>query len=512
MTASPQLKRVASTQWENFHQSQSATVQRHYQLLPAAGKMTANSLRQSAELVLDLIDEARQSGATIRPLASNWSFSKISAQENCWMLDTTWSRRKNRLRPRNLDPGFAGDPDGLMLLQCGQTISYLNHTIEREFGRSLATTGASNGQTYVGAMSAGTHGSAIGEGAMQSRVVAIQLLSVDRQNLWLERPGKKVLKPELVAEFGSTLKRDDDLFDAALCSLGLLGVIHAVVVETVPIFLLSSSQFEHAYDSKLRNAMRSLDPASLDIPGDVDVPAGNPQPYFFQFVLNPHAPDDPTRVKLMYKLPWDPTHTIDYREQGKWGPTYDLAEFVGKLLESASAFTPLIATQIFKLQLSLFRNKVGTWGQTFNYTTPRRATAGAAIAVPASRSDEALDIFIKTHKDHGPAPLAFACRFVQKTPGYLSFTRFDPTCVIDIDGLAHGGTLPMMERIRTALDDAGIPYAQHWGKHHDLRHGRLERSYGADLAAFRAARDRLLPSAADKTVFELGSPETAVGS
>lgn len=511
MPASPQLKRVDSTDWENFHQSQTANAARHYQLLPAPGKMTANSLRQSADLVLDLIDEARDAGATIRPLASNWSFSKISAQDNCWMLDTTWARRKNRLRPRNLDPGFTGDADGLMLLQCGQTISYLNHTIERDFGRSLATTGASNGQTYVGAMSAGTHGSAIGEGATQGRVVAIQLLSVDRQNLWLERPGKPIVKPELVAQFGATLKRDDDLFDAALCSLGLLGVIHAVVVETVPIFLLSASQFEHAYDDTLRNAMRNLDPASLDIPADVDVPAGNPQPYFFQFVLNPHAPDDPVRVKIMYDLPWDPRHKIDYREQGKWGPTYDLAEFVGKLLESLKAFTPLIATQIFKLQLSLFRNKVGTWGETFNYTTPRRATAGAAIAVPADRSDQALDIFIKTHKEHGPAPLAFACRFVQKTPGYLSFTRFDPTCVIDIDGLAHGGTLPMMEKIRAALDDAGIPYAQHWGKHHDQRLGRLERSYGADLDAFKAARARLLPSASDRRVFELKSDVSVVG-
>ena len=511
MSANPELKRVQSTQWANFHQSHTANAQRHYQLLPASGHMTAATLKQSAELVLDLIDEAKAAGATIRPFASCWSFSKNSVEDNCWMLDTTWARRKNRLRPRNLDPGFTGDPDGLMLLQCGQTISYLNHTIERDYGRSLATTGASNGQTYVGAMSAGTHGSAVREGAMQSRVVAIQLLTVDRQNLWLERPGKKILNPDLVAQFGAELKRDDDLFDAALCSLGLLGVIHAVVVETVPIFLLSASQFEHAYDDTLRQAMRNVDPASLDIPSDVKIPAANPKPYFFQFVLNPHAPDDPVRVKLMYKLPWDPNHKIDYREQGKWGPTYDLAEFVGKLLESASAFTPLIATQIFKLQLRLFRNKVGTWGQTFNYTTPRRATAGAAIGVPAERSDEALDIFVKTHADHGPAPLAFACRFVKKTDGYLSFTRFDKTCVIDIDGLAHGGTLPMMERIRTALDQAGIPYTQHWGKHHDYRQGRLERSYGSDLAAFKAARARLLPSASDRRVFELKSEVSVVG-
>ncbi|WP_298469180.1 FAD-binding protein [uncultured Erythrobacter sp.] len=511
MATDPQIREISNTNWINWHRTYAVDAARHLQLRPASGSLRPASFKRSAELVLDLIEEARTAGATIRPMGANWSFSQVSAQQDAWLLDTSPANRKALLGPAALDPGFTGDPDSLLLTQCGTSVHEINQYLERQRERSLATSGASNGQTIVGAMSTGTHGSAIDHGGIQSLVVAIQLLTVDGQNLWLERPSRPVVAQSLAESFGAVLTRDDEKFEAALVSLGLLGVIHSVVIETRPRFLLSASQFEHPYDDTLRQAMRNFDPRSLDIPGDVTIPPGNPQPYFFQAVFNPHAPDDPARVKIMYELPWDPDYEIDYRQQGKFGPAYDLPGFVGKLLDVLDPLTPFVTTEIFKLQLKLFRNEIGSWGEMFNFTTPRSQTAGVSVAVPAARCDEALDIALKTHARFGPAPIAFACRFVQKSPGHLAFTRYDPSCVIDMDGLNSVNTHAIVEHIRRALDEAEIPYAQHWGKFHDLTGGRLANSYGGDLDRFLAARNELLPNAADKRTFSLAAQETVIG-
>ncbi len=514
MAGDPQLEQVANG-WINWHRTQAVTARRHLKLRPASGAFTPDKFRKSADLVLGLIEEARQQGALLRPSGSNWSFSKVSAQQDCWILDTTPANTKARLGRGVLDPGFTGDPAHLLLAQCGTSIHELNKFLERERGLALATTGASNGQTIVGAMSTGTHGSAIRHGAVQSQIVAIQLLTTDHRNLWIERPARPVVAESFVASMGAQLRRDEALFDAALVSLGLLGVVHSVVIETRPRFLLNASQFEHPYDDRLRRAMRSLSRADLNalaIPAGVRPPGvADPDPYFFQLVVNPFDLAMPARVKLMYDVGWKADHVIDYRQQGRWGVAYDVPGFVGGLLDTLDPLTGLVVGQIFRQELKLFTGKEGTTGEMFNFTTPRSKTAGASLAVAAADSDRALDVAIKAHRDAGPAPLAFACRFVKKTRGFLSFTRFDPTCIIDMDGLVSDNSFRVMEAVRRALDDAGIVYTQHWGKFHDYRDGRLARGYGPDLGRFIAVRDALLPNAADRATFAFDVSETVIG-
>ncbi len=511
MATDPKLHRRSSNRWQNWHETYAVDAGRRYELHPGSGALSPAKFRQSAQLVLDLIEEARAAGKVLRAAGGTWSFSQVSGQQDAWILDTTYANRKARLSAGVMDPAFAGNPDDLLLAQCGVSIFEINRYLEKERGRSLATSGASNGQTFVGAMSTGTHGSAIDHGGIQSQVVAIQLLSVDGQNLWIERPSKPIASAAFVQDFGAELRRDDDLFDAALVSLGLLGVVHSVVIETRPIFLLSASQFAHPYDDRLKQAMRTLDPTGIDIPPEVNVPTGNPRPYFFQVVVNPHKQGTPTRVKLMYEESFPATHQIDYRLQGKYGAGFDLPGLVGKFLDAVDPLTPLLTSKIFEMQLALFENEKGTWGETFDFTTPRSQTAGASLAVPADRCIEALDLAIDAHKQFGPAPIVFACRFVQKSPGHLAFTRFDPSCVIDMDGLNSVNTHFVMERVRSALDAAGIEYAQHWGKFHDLTGGRLEASYGSDLDQFRVVRSALLPTPEDRRTFSLAAQETVVG-
>lgn len=511
MADSPFLHRRQSNRWKNWHETYAVDAARRYELHWGNGPLTPDKFRQSAQLVLDLIGHARNAGAVLRPMGGTWSFSQVTAQQGAWLLDTTQANRKARLQGAALDQNYAGDPDSLLLVQCGASIFEINRYLEKTLGRSLATTGASNGQTFVGAMSTSTHGSALHQGAIQNQVVAIQLLSVDGQNLWIERPSYPVVAAGMAGQFGAQLRRDDALFDAALVSLGLLGVVHAVVIETRPIFLLSASQFTHPYDGALKHAMRTLDVSGIAIPAAVQVPSGGGAPYFFQVVVNPHQDGNPAYVKLMYELPFPAGYTIDYRLQGKYGAGYDLAGVVGKLLDAIDPLTPFLTNKIVDMQLKRFENERGTWGEIFDWTTPRAQSAGASLAVPADRCVEALDLALAAHRDFGPAPIVFACRFVQKSQGFLAIQRYDPSCVIDIDGLNSVNTHLIMERVRLAFDAAGIPYRQHWGKFHDLTGGRLANSYGADLAAFMQVRNALLPTAADRKLFSISAQETVIG-
>lgn len=511
MGTDPFLHRRSTNGWRNWHDTYSVDAGRRYELHRGSGRMTAEGFRKSARLVLDLIDEARAAGKVLRPMAGTWSFSQVTGQQDAWLLDTTQAKWKARLDWAVLDPAFSGDPDDLLLVQCGVSIFEINRYLERQRGRSLITTGASNGQTFVGAMSTSTHGSAIDHGAMPEQVAAIQLLCPDGRNLWLEDPDDPVIAQSLADEFGATIVRDKQQFRAALVSLGLLGVIHAVVIRTRPLSLLSASQFQHPYNADLHHAMRTLDTSRLALPAQVEVPPGRARPYFFQVVVSPHKEPTPAYVKVMYDLPFPPGRAIDYRLAGRYGAAYDLPGVVGALLDVVEPLTPLVTNAIIAQELRSFFNQKGTWGETFDFTTPRAQTAGAALAVPADRSVEALDLALKTYRRVGPAPVVFACRFAQKTPGLLAFQRFAPSCIIDIDGLNSVNTHLVMEAVRQAFDDAGIHYAQHWGKFHDLRGGRLQQSYGSDLTAFRQVRDQLLPSAADKRTFSLSAHETVIG-
>ena len=105
-------------------------------------------------------------------------------------------------------------------------------------------------------------------------------------------------------------------------------------------------------------------------------------------------------------------------------------------------------------QLKRIDGKTGSWGQSFNFTTPRAGTAGSSAAVPVERTLEALDVMQAALKKVGKAPVAFACRYGTRSPGLLAFLRFPRTTIIDIDGLDSPATRAVM---REAIAGANSP-------------------------------------------------------
>lgn len=475
--------------WHNWHFTErDVPIAGRYELHRAV-TASLSDMRASAKAVQDLIGKAFTDRRRLRAHGATWSFSAAPSVPGGWPLATGYANQLFALPKTHVDPTFSGDHDGLVLCQTGISVAELNMWLEPR-GRSLVTSGASNGQTFVGAMSCSTHGSAIDHGAIQSQVRAIQLIPGPDRNLWIEPASRPVTDGRLAGELGATVVRDDRLFAAALVSLGALGVVHAVLIESVPRFLLENHRRRVPAGPELLRAMGSLgdtDFAACNLPG-----AGGRRPYFFQSVINDHIDKGFAYVTCGYRRDWDPGHNLDYSINPKRSPGYNLATVVANLLDGAPGLTPVITKAVLADQLSPIIGRVGSWGQSFNFTTPRAGTAGASVAAPADRVHDVLAIYHAALKKVGKAPVAFACRYARQSPGNLAFIRWPQSVIADIDGLDNGAARQVMAQAIADLRNARIPHAEHWGKLNQATASSVRDAYGDDLERWLAARVDLL--------------------
>lgn len=473
-------------QWTNWHLTvRDVPIAGRFELHNSAGGATLAGMAESAAAVQALIGRAFTERRRLRAQGAAWSFSEAASVPGGWSLATGFANWLFRLPATHVVPAYTGDKEGLVLCQTGISVAELNMFIERN-GRSLATTGASNGQTFVGAMSTGTHGSAPDQPAIQSQVVGLQLLPAPDVNLWIERASEPVTDGRMAADLGAKLVRDDALFEAALVGLGALGVVHAVLVKTVPRFLMEMNRERIPLTPALEKAMTGGGFDGVDLPG----PDG--RPYFFQSVVNRHIDAGNAYVTVGHQLPWEEAHELVYDLQNKRGPGYELAVVVANLLTAFPGLTPPITKAVLQDQLKPIKAKTGSWGQSFNYTTPRAGTAGSATAVPTERTLDVLEIFQSALKKVGKAPVAFACRYMLKSPGLVAFTRFPRTTVIDIDGIDNVATRKVMAQAIADLRAAGIPHAEHWGKINQMTAASVRDSYREDLEKWMRTRTDLL--------------------
>ncbi|WP_199556196.1 FAD-binding oxidoreductase [Sandaracinobacteroides hominis] len=475
--------------WTNWHLSvRDVPIAGRFEILNGSGAASLAGMKETAAEIQKLIGRAIAERRRLRAQGAAWSFSEAPAVPGGWCLATGYANWIFPLPETHVVAEFAGDRTGFFLAQMGVAVGAFNRFVEAR-GRSLRTSGASNGQTFAGAMSTGTHGSAVDLPAIQSQIVGFQLIPSPDLNLWIEPASRPVTDGRMADAMGATVVRDDRLFAAALVGLGAFGVVHSVLIETRPIFLLESWRQRIPFSDGVRRAMTGGGFDSVDLPGP-DVAGG--RPYFFQSVVNSHIDKGFAYVTAGYERPWDPGHALSYDLTNKRAPGYNLGVVVANILDAAPGLTPPITKLVLQDQLKPMLGKTGSWGQSFNFTTPRAGTAGASIAVPVERSLEALDIAQRALARTGKAPLAFACRYGVKSPGLLAFVRHPRTCILDLDGLNSDRARAAMRAVLLDIRAAGIPNAEHWGKMNELTAASVRDSYGADLESWIAARTELL--------------------
>lgn len=494
MPNDPFVQRVPRLTWTNYHKNVSVRLAARWRVINEPAASVTEALRKTAERLRQLLAEAVIAGVQVRACGSRWSFSDIPAVANGWIIETDQLNLHRSIKIGNLDPLYRGTVEELVLVQAGKSIAEINQAIETPaLGRALRTSGASNGQTIAGALGTGVHGSAVDVGAMESQVAGLQLVTANRI-IWLEHPGQPALSEGYARQLGAELVRDAAQFEAALVGLGSLGVVHAVLLRTTGRYRLKSALVHLPY-AQLQHALNTLDFAGVDLPD----PAR--RPYFFQMIIDP-AQMTTGYVTVRYKQLCPPDYPPDYDLRTGLEPGTDVPVLVSKMITALPLLRNLTVRTIMSVELAEKRDAPDTVpGETYSFTSARTGVASTGFAIPAAQVTNALAIARQAFSENPSATVVFTCRYAQRSPGILSFVRFDPTCIFDLDGVDTPVTRRLIRLVADRFDAAGMPYTQHWGKLHSLTRTRVRRGYGSNVERWNAARRLLLPTQAERDAF-----------
>ncbi|MDY8135879.1 FAD-binding protein [Aquimarina sp. 2201CG5-10] len=454
----------------------------------------------AADEIRRLLKEALDNNEGFRAYGARWSMSRIAHQKdrmhyNVFMnLDITIS--SNDIH--SASPYKSSD---LFFFQCGNTIKEISQALDAN-GKSLKTSGASNGQTIAGCISTGVHGSALGVGSVQDYVVGLNLITGPKPEdiIYIERHTKPALNNAFAQKINSKVIRNDGLFDAVLVGLGSFGFIHGVVIEAEDRFLLKRYVRKINKNTALKLA-KTMDFKNSDfvIDGETDANGKGVEPYHYKVFINPYTNEDKYVVEVMYKKPYatnypDPFDTIEKSVYK------DLIHLLIKISEKFPKSIPWFIKRLEKQILpDVNEESLGTLYETF-WDAPYQGPAFAcSFGVDIKDSEKALKVLVDLTKDEGPIPGIYAMRFVKQSQATLAFTKFPITCMIEIDGVLWNKSRKLMSlkefsrRMIQVLQQNNIPFTIHWGKNIDWAFpGLVEHMYGDKMSEWKEYRNSLL--------------------
>jgi FAD/FMN-containing dehydrogenase len=484
--------------FRNKHQNVSQTSARLYNVwnrTSTGQEPPRQRWRAGLNALRRIVEQAEAAGRRVRAYGGAWSLSACAMTPDFLVNTKPLNYVSIGLSAGQVRSEWADRAGRLVFAQCGLHVMEL-HTAVEGAGLALPTCGASNGQTIAGAVATGTHGAAWSTGAMQDFVRGIHLVTEGGRHLYVEPASAPVVTKRFTDALGAETVRDDALFNAALVSFGSFGLVHALLLETVPIYELVKYRFRadhHAAFDLLDLDWAKLAHAHVGLP-----PA---QPYHYEVTFNPYRPgtgEQGAFVTAMYQLPGgtpDPLHP----STGGHEPSDDLLGFLGALTNAAPAAIPDLATTLVEAQLKPASGGRGTPGSTFGSTAIRGSILSAELGVALVDAPRALDAICAEARAY-PFPGLAAARFVKSSPATLAFTRFAPvTCTIELPGAGSARTAEFHTRVFGRLDLLKIPFTLHWGQAGDFGPARLHGGYGPAVDAWLAQRRKLLTVAGRRT-------------
>ncbi|WP_338425062.1 FAD-binding protein [Sphingopyxis kveilinensis] len=480
--------------WRNYHGTGTCQAATRFALRSGDAARGRDELAAAARAVQDWLAAAEAAGRRVRPLGAGWSPSNINIASQSWLLHT---RRFNRCFRINADDVRHGvDAGALMLVEAGALVDEVSDKLEAQ-GRSLWTSGAGNGQTFAGACATGTHGSMVAHGGIQDHIRAVQIVTPAGVH-WIE-PKAGAMSDAFIAATGSQPLRDDDLFAAAQMPVGALGIVTALVVDSVPRFLVRPIQ-----------NLRKVDRAALDwlAAGDFRrfsaAYALDRDPDFVQMIVNPYKPfKRPAMLRFLYREPW----RDDYPRAtpGQLGAGYDALTLLGRLLNDYPWARGALLQFAMKLGYASGPDVTdapvyGSWGEGLDTHRPLADLFNASVTIDRADLVRAFELICAVYARHGGSTVV-TLRFMQRAQGLLAPARFAHNAVIDFDGPRSPRTANAYARVVERLDAEGIAFTRHWAKSCNLGAARVAADYGEDFRRWCSARDRLLPDPAHRALF-----------
>lgn len=477
--------KTGSKTWTNKHEVFTEKIKDLYVLGNEPDLDALEGYNDTTKGFQQLIAEAIQTKTSFRALGAGWSWPKIATANNGVMVDTKPLNTTLTISQQSVLPSYAGDITKLLFAQCGNGVWELSQQL-RQKKLSLKTSGASNGQTIVGAMSTGAHGSTFDVGAVQDYIVGMHIIVSPTRHIWLERKSAPIVSASFIQKLNTELLRDDDLFNSALVSFGSFGIIHGVMVETENLYLIEAYRRRMPYDDTLKALMETLDFSNANLP------CGNERPFHFSIALNPYDMKNGAYVSTFYKRTYRDDYVRAVPNDAGIGPGDDAPCFIGKITDAVPALVPTIVNKLIGSAIAPFEKQFGTLGEIFNNTDLHGKLLSSAIGIPLNQINRVTDLLFEINKTDGPFAGVFAYRFIKKSQALLAFTHFDFTCILELDGAFSDTTKKFYTAVWKRLDAEQIPYTFHWGKMNEMNFKKIKGMYGNDVDTWIVARNKLL--------------------
>jgi hypothetical protein len=492
------MKFKENKNWNNKHQTVKQVVNRLYDVHNRFddGRRPSSAMarcKNAIVLLQQILKDAEDNGKCVRAVGGGWSLSNI-VETHDYLVNT---------RPLNLIiPNFASsfveagvDNENLVFAQCGASIKELNIILEGE-NKCLLTSGASDGQTIVGAMSTGTHGSAIDIGSMQDFILGLNIITASDEHYWIEGNSRIVTDAFIQSHMpNATRINNSEILNAALVSFGSFGIIHAVLLEC-----------DSAYKLQVFSDSKSWDDAKkcIDGPSNFELLNLLPNPYHFEVIINP-AKLDSVIVRTMYRE--NEAFEVIPTETGvEMGIGTDILHVIG----SADDFLNNQSGTILRLIDGFIKQSYPDINGKFN--APRIIFGGSEnssdqpamsleIGIDANQTSIIVNKILDVATQF-PFVGVIALRYIRKSKATLSFAKFSKTCTIEIPGIKSNNTQKFYNKLWERLDADGVDFTFHWGQMNNLNAQNIRKRWSNEAVdAWIEAREEILKTPKQRFMF-----------
>ena len=206
---------------------------------------------EAVRAIGERVEEAVAERSHLRVQGALWSFSAVAATSDVTM--ETLGRLSQVLDVAGpypeTDPSDPGplsralhpqrkvdDGKAYFFVEGGTKMSGVLGALD-DLDLSVETAGSSSGQSIAGFLATGSHGPDFDMSPMADYVRALVLVGPDGKARWVERQSEPLVideaavRAELLPSCVELVRDDDDAFDAAVVSLGALGVVAGLVLQ-----------------------------------------------------------------------------------------------------------------------------------------------------------------------------------------------------------------------------------------------------------------------------------------
>jgi L-gulono-1,4-lactone dehydrogenase len=418
----------------------------------------------SLEALVELVRRAERDDTTIRMVGAGHAWSDVALTEGL-LLEPD---RLSGLLP--LDDGclrsaVARRP--LVRVLAGTPLRALNAALDGD-DLALPNMGGYDAQTIGGVVATSTHGSGVDFGPFPDLVRSLDLVIAGGEVVRVEPADGPTDPTNFATVYGAArrLVQDDDTFDAAVCGMGCLGLVHSFVLEVRDKFWLNEVRTLDTWE----NMRDRLTVADLRAAGE-----------HYELFVNPYAGSDGThRLLVTVRTPCPrPDHLPPDKLERH--PLTELASSIpltGVLIRWYMRLFPRTLPKRFDKVLADMRD------DGYASVSYRVFNIGAANELPAYSMELGVSIEDGRHVDAVDRILAiaerrrredgvyhtspFSLRFVAPSRAYASMMHGGATMMIElimVKGSRRGYEL--LAGYESALADLGV--RPHWGQYNTLK-------------------------------------------